>query len=111
MEDDIREIKVEEKKDTGINPLDYVTIPIKEYRKLIRKVERAKADKEIMEANNSMEKHLDQLWKVKLENNELRKNLDEAKAQIQELLGLKELEQVKLQEMQFEKGVVANEGN
>ena len=97
MEDDIREIKVEEKKDTVINPLDYVTIPIKEYRKLIRKVERAKADNE---------KHLDQLWKVKLENNELRKNLDEAKAQIQELLGLKELEQVKLQEMHFEKGVV-----
>ena len=27
-----------------INPLDYVTIPLKEYRKLIRKVERAKAE-------------------------------------------------------------------
>ena len=32
-----------EQAEQTINPLDYVTIPIKEYRKLIKKVERIKA--------------------------------------------------------------------
>ena len=32
-----------EQAEQTINPLDYVTIPIKEYRKLIKKVERVKA--------------------------------------------------------------------
>ena len=32
-----------EQAEQTINPLDYVTIPIKEYRKLIKKVEKVKA--------------------------------------------------------------------
>ena len=117
--DEIREIKVEEKKDTGINPLDYVTIPVKEYRKMIRKIERMKAEVTIAQKTAEGARELEQYrrwWheeqgnvdKLKMELSEARVNLDEAKAQIQELLGLKELEQVKLQEMQFEKGVVSD---
>lgn len=51
MEEEIREVLAEneakrnkpEQAEQIINPLDYVTIPIKEYRKLIKKVERIKA--------------------------------------------------------------------
>lgn len=50
MEEEIREVLAEneakckpEQAEQTINPLDYVTIPIKEYRKLIKKVERVKA--------------------------------------------------------------------
>lgn len=51
MEEEIREVLAEneakrnkpEQAEQIINPLDYVTIPIKEYRKLIKKVERVKA--------------------------------------------------------------------
>lgn len=50
MEEEIREVLAEneakrnkpEQAEQIINPLDYVTIPIKEYRKLIKKVERVK---------------------------------------------------------------------
>lgn len=95
---------------------DYVSIPVKEYKKLIRKIERMKAEVTIAQKTAEVTRELEQYrrwWheeqknteKLTAEVAELRTNLDEAKAQIQELLGLKELEQVKLQEMQFEKGV------
>lgn len=101
MEDDIREIKVEEKKDTGINPLDYVTIPVKEYKKLIRKIEHMKAEVTIAQKTAEVTRELEQYrrwWheaqsnvdKLKMELTEVRVNLDEAKEQIQELLGLQE---------------------
>lgn len=100
---------------------DYVTIPVKEYKKLIRKIERMKAEVTIAQKTAEVTRELEQYrrwWheeqcnvdNLKMELTEARVNLDEAKAQIQELLGLKELEQVKLQEMHFEKGVVSDDG-
>lgn len=122
MDEEIREVleenetKRNRKQKPELNPLEYVTIPIKEYRKMIRKIERLKAQLVDSERVITLTKENEQYsrwWreegakaaKLESEITELRINLDEAKKQIAEMLGIKELEQVKLAEMQFEKGV------
>lgn len=91
------------------NPFDFVTIKTSEYRKLIRKIEKMKAEnKALTEIAAIQEKAEDyrRWWQSEeREKNELRKSLDEAKKQIQELLGLQELEKTKLENLQYEKGV------
>lgn len=107
MNEEIREVLAEneakrnkeQKTEQVINPLDYVTIPIKEYRKLIKKVERVKMQNKQLKELAEVQKKADDYrrwWKEEeQEKDELRKNLDEAKAQIAELLGLQELEKVR----------------
>lgn len=123
MDEEIREVleeneaKRNRKQKPELNPLEYVTIPIKEYRKMIRKIERMKAqlvDSEKVITLTKEKEQYNRWWreegakaaKLESEITELRTNLDEAKKQIAEMVGLGELEQVKLAEMQFEKGVI-----
>lgn len=95
------EVFEEQKKDTTINPLDYVTIPVKEYRKLIRKIEQIKADTKVAEVTANLKEKAEDYrrwWRdeekkadnLQAQVDELRANLDQAKAQIQELLNIKE---------------------
>lgn len=120
MDEEIREVleenEAKRKQKPELNPLEYVTIPIKEYRKMIRKIERMKVqlvDSERVITLTKENEQYNRWWreegakasKFEAEITELRTNLDKAKAQIAEMLGIKELEQVKLAEMQFEKGV------
>ena len=93
-----------------IREVTKVTIELDTYEKLIRADERNKVEREmtpqITEALTSRNYWISKCNKAEDERDALRKSLDEAKAQIAEMLGIKELEQVKLAEMQFEKGVV-----
>lgn len=84
-----------------------VLIPVKEYRKLIKKVEKLKAEKIVerrIAADAKQKSDYYRWWQeeedkrkaLEEECKELRKNLDDAKAQIQSLIGLDE--QVKEQE-------------
>ena len=100
--EEIKEITV---KDPGSEKIELmVTIPLKEYRKLVHKVEKYKTLNAVQNEMKNLVKDADNNWRYyqrEKENAEaLRKNLDEAKAQIAELLGVKELEKVK--EMQEE---------
>ena len=101
MEDQKELFEQEQAEQTSINPLDYVTIPVKEYRKLIRKIEQIKADKKIAEVTAELTEKAEDYrkwWrdeekkadKLAADVEELRANLDQAKAQIQELLNIKE---------------------
>lgn len=97
---------------TQVNPLDYVALSLPRFEELIRADERHKVEVE-KQAIIDETKHSKDYWyheynKIEEERDELRKSLDEAKAQIAEMLGIKELEQVKLAELQFEKGVTNN---
>lgn len=88
---------------------DYVALSLPRFEELIRADERHKVETE-KQAIIDETKHSKEYWyreynKIEEERNELRKALDDAKAQIVEMLGIKELELVKLSEMQFEKGV------
>lgn len=93
-----------------IREVTKVTIDLDTYEKLIRADERNKVEREmtpqITEAITSKNYWYSKYEKLEEERDTLRKALDEAKAQIAEMLGIKELEQVKLAEMRFEKGVV-----
>ncbi len=84
----------EEKRVEEINPLDYVTIPVKEYRKLIKKIERMKAENAaLVKIGEVKEKAEDyrRWWHEEKEKTEnLEKLLADAKAQIKELLGIEE---------------------
>lgn len=103
MEDQKELLEQEQaEKATSINPLDYVTIPVKEYRKLIRKIEQVKADKKIAEVTAELNEKAEgyrKWWRdeekkadnLQAQVDELRANLDQAKAQIQELLNIKEV--------------------
>ena len=92
-----------------IREVTKVTIDLDTYEKLIRADERNKVEREmtpqITEAITSKNYWYSKYEKLEEERDTLRKALDEAKAQIAEMLGIKELEQVKLAEMRFEKGV------
>ncbi len=86
-----------------------IEIDIDLFVKLIRADEKHKVMEEMQKEIDANKKAMD-YWcgkcnEVTAERDALRKSLDEAKAQIAEILGIKELQQVKLAEMQFEKGV------
>lgn len=86
----------EEKRVEEINPLDYVTIPVKEYRKLIKKIERMKAENaalvKIGEAKEKAEDYRRWWHEEQKKSENLEKLLADAKAQIKELLGIEEEE-------------------
>jgi len=94
--DEIREVKEEKEEKPVINPFSYVTIPVSEYKKLIKKVEKYK--------------HEFRKWELKYydrgeELRETKKVLEEAKSDLRKALGIQELEKTKLEQLQFEKGV------
>ena len=93
MNEEIREVLAEneakrnkpEQAEQTINPLDYVTIPIKEYRKLIKKVAKLKHDRD-------EQRH--QKYEYYRQVEELRKTVDAYKNDIRKLVGLDELKKV-----------------
>lgn len=91
MEEEIREVLAEneakrnKQAEQTINPLDYVTIPIKEYRKLIKKVAKLKHDRD-------EQRH--QKYEYYRQVEELRKTVDAYKNDIRKLVGLDELKKV-----------------
>lgn len=106
--------EVQEKEEKTINPLDYVTIPVKEYRKLIKKIERIKAENEALkQVAEIKEKTADyRRWWHEEQNKaeKYKKDLDEAyeviagyKETLKNELGIEEKE--KLADLAFEKGV------
>ena len=105
------ENKVVEQEKT-INPLDYVTIPIAEYRALIEATAKKRAKKEFKKKLKEVEdrKAMYYRWyeREKTEKEQLRAHLDEAKALIRQNLGV-DPDTESLAEMQFEKGVVCSE--
>lgn len=82
----------EEKKE--ISPLDYMTIPVSEYRNLISIVERLKAEEEVHTEMDKLKEEADmyaRMWREEREKaTELRINLDDAKDQIATVLKVKE---------------------
>ena len=91
--DEIREVK-EEKPE--INPFSYVTIPVKEYKKLIKKVDKYKSIAQEWESR---------YYQKDAELRETKGILEEAKSDLRKLIGIQELEKTKLEQLQFEKGV------
>lgn len=93
MNEEIREVLAEneakrnkeQKTEQVINPLDYVTIPIKEYRRLIKKVAKLKHDRD-------EQRH--QKYEYYRQVEELRKTVDAYKNDIRKLVGLDELKKV-----------------
>ena len=92
MNEEIKEIKTEptivqvkeEKQD--LNPFDYVTIPLEKYIKLVKKVERLKAE---------VEREKSQKYHYYNDLCEARENVEKYKTDMQKLLGIQELKQVK----------------
>lgn len=84
--------KEEEKKDVTINPLDYVTIPVKEYKKLIRQTAKKaltkKHKKELADIESTKQQYYRWWREEEKKTKELRANLDDAKAMIAEKLGV-----------------------
>lgn len=72
-----------------------VVVPLKEYRKLIRKVEKLKALRLVDETQHISNGYLDRALAAEKQVRELKDNLEDAKAQIRELIGLNELKKVK----------------
>lgn len=125
--EEYKEIMPEQEQDQGpaqetqqaINPLDYVTIPIKEYRKMIKKIERMKAKLTEFEQVAAITKKADQYYQwwsdERAKTKDLEEQLAEAqritneyKADYEKLLGIDELKKAQLAEMSFEKGVKAD---
>ena len=105
MADEIKEIiatepnwlgkdETKKKKKKEHNPMDYVMIPVKEYRKLIRKIEHLKAEREAAEELAKEKEYTEQyrIWwhKEQDEAAKLREALEDAKSQLKELLGVEE---------------------
>ena len=103
-----------------VNPFEYVTIPISEYRELIAATAKKKVKKEykakLAKAEEEIRKYERWWLSEDKKNQQLRKNLDDAKALIAEKLGVNpdeflakkgetDAEIEKLADLQFEKGV------
>lgn len=86
--DEYLEGKQEKKSKKEINPLDYVTIPIKEYRKLIKKVERVKAQNRQLKELADIQKdaaNYRRWWKEEeAKSAELAKQIEESKEVIKQ---------------------------
>lgn len=107
----MEENKVVEQEKT-INPLDYVTIPIVEYRALVEATAKKRAKKEYKKKLKEVEHRKDMYYRwyerEKAEKEQLRANLDNAKALIRQNLGI-DPDTESLAELQFEKGVDCSE--
>lgn len=114
MEEEIREVLAEneakrskeQKTEQVINPLDYVTIPIKEYRKLIKKVERVKVQNRQLKELADLQKDAGNYRSWWKEEEAKREGLEEQLAQAKEVikqykedyekrLGISELQKVR----------------
>lgn len=113
-EKEVQEAMEERQEHKEFDPFGYVTIPVKEYRKLIKKIERVKAEKEALkQVAEIKEKTADyrRWWQEEQDKAEkYKKDLDEAyeviagyKQTMREELGIDEKE--KLADLAFEKGV------
>ena len=106
------ENKVVEQEKAVINPLDYVTIPITEYRELVEAVARKKLKKEFKQKVKEIEDKKDMYYRWYHEEREKREQLEEvwnnAKSLIKQNLGI-DPDTESLAELQFEKGVVCSE--
>ena len=97
--DEIKEITIDQaeepKKD--LNPLKYVTITVKEYRKLISKIARYEVEREMAEKvakeSEYAEKYREWWHKEQNETAKLKEALEDAKSQLRELLGVEELKE------------------
>ena len=94
MDNEMKEI-VMEPEEKPVNPFDYVTITVKEYRKLISKIERLKAEREAAGGLAKEREYAEQyrIWwhKEQDEAAKLREALDDAKSQLKELLGVEDV--------------------
>lgn len=112
--------EIKEVQEQKVNPFEYVTIPISEYRELVAATAKKKAKKEykaqIKELSEKIEQYRRWWHQEESKTSELRKNLDDAKALIAEKLGVDpdeflakkgetDKETEKLADLQFEKGV------
>lgn len=112
--------EIKEVQEQKVNPFEYVTIPISEYRELVTVTAKKKAKKEykklLAEAKRDSDTHWRWYKEQKAKVEELRKNLDDAKALIAKKLGVDpdeflakkgetDKETEKLADLQFEKGV------
>ena len=94
MDNEIREVLAEneakrnkeQKSEQVINPLDYVTIPIKEYRKLIKKVERIKAQNRQLKELADVQKDAGNYRSWWKEEESKRKGLEEQLAEAKEVI-------------------------
>ena len=104
--DEYLEGKQEKKIKKEINPLDYVTIPLKEYRKLIKKVERVKVQNRQLKELADLRKDAGNYRSWWKEEEAKREGLEEQLAQAKEVinqykadyekkLGISELQKVR----------------
>lgn len=104
------ENKVVEQEKT-INPLDYVTIPIAEYRALIEATAKKRAKKEfkkkLKEVEDSKAMYYRWYQQEKKEKEQLQEVWNNAKSLIKQNLGI-DPDTESLAELQFEKGVDCN---
>lgn len=88
----------EEIKEITVNPQNeelMVTIPLKEYKKLVKKSERLKAQKEINKLKVMLKAQEEDGMKYYRLYSDSQKNLEDAKKMLAESLGIKELKKVK----------------
>lgn len=94
-----------------VNPFEYVTITLDEYRELVTAAAKKKAKKEfkkqLAEIESSRDTYRKWYREEQAKSEQLRKYLDDAKALIREKLGI-DPDTEKLAELQFEKGVDTN---
>lgn len=100
MDEEIREITPEPEKKPDINPLDYVTISVKEYKKLIKKTIKLKFE---------MKEQRHQTYEYYRQLEEMKEVVKQYKADYEKLLGIDELKKAQLAELSFEKGVKTDE--
>lgn len=88
----------EEIKEITVNPQNeelMVTIPLKEYKKLVKKSERLKAQEEINKLKVMLKAQEEDGMKYYRLYSDSQKNLEDAKKMLAESLGIKELKKVK----------------
>lgn len=95
MNNEMHEIVLDDaKNEKPVNPYEYVTITVKEYRKMIRKIERIKADKKALEEIAKVKEKAEDYrrwWREEEhENKKLKEALEDAKSQLKELLGVED---------------------
>lgn len=84
---------------------DKISIPVAEYRALVRDSLRAEFNDTIRGKDERIRELANRVDQLSRENAELRENLDTAKIEWAEAIGLDESNKAKLVEMRFEKGV------
>jgi len=99
MSEELREVKQAAEPKQELNPFEYVTIPLKDYAKMIRKIEKIKVQKkaeaEIAKVKEEVEQYRRWWHQEQNESKNLKEALEDAKKQLKELLGVEEVEEGK----------------